>query len=568
MRDADDLISTLHRLDGNSYGAYKRLADTRFDYGDFTLEFTRIQSDPYAPPSGVRVIVPREVLALPKGLVNDADEAVAAADHIARRFTRATSSLSAIRIAPLGQEILPRSCARLNEGGLELRFQVQLPARGRRILGHQAARLFDEDVPDAVFAACDFAEADAQARDALRAHVHTYVDYLALRAEIARRSWVAFVADDAILARASGISDLPMTNAVAFTSPDSVRVEVDLPHAGTVSGMAIPTGVTVIVGGGYHGKSTLLAALERAVYAHVPGDGRERCATAPDAMKIRAEDGRAISGVDVSLFITDLPGGADTTRMSTLNASGSTSQAAAIAEALEVGVSALLIDEDTSATNLMIRDARMRRLVTAEPLTPLSDSVRTLARAGVSTVLVMGGSGDYLGLADLVLGLDTYRVADLTERAHDIAGSAPPGAEAPAAGVAAAEAPAAALVAPRYGRACPAARHGKRPTTKARATQALVLDRTEIDISALAQVVDPGQAEALAWAVRRLTEDTLAHTATVREAVDTVAELLATDLDAISATRYPAFLAQPRRVDVAAAVSRYRGLAADTAPQH
>ncbi|MBD3689371.1 ABC-ATPase domain-containing protein [Nanchangia anserum] len=550
MRDADQLISTLHRLDANSYGAYKRLRDDVYDYGDFTLEFTRIQSDPYAPPSGVRVRVPLDVLALPDGLVSTEDERVAAADHIARRFARVIAHTRDIALAPLGQEILERSSCRLDERGLELRFQVHLPARGRRILGHQAARLFDLDVPDAVFAACDFAEAGEDARRALTEHVHCYVDYLTIRATLAERNWVAFVADDAVLARASGISDAPMEGAVAFASPESTRVHLDLPHAGTVTGMGIPAGVTVIVGGGYHGKSTLLAALERAVYAHIPGDGRERCATDPDAMKIRAEDGRAIRGTDISLFIDDLPGGADTSAFSTDNASGSTSQAASIAEAIEAGGRTLLIDEDTSATNLMIRDARMRELVQAEPITPLVDRIRLLSGRGISSVLVMGGSGDYLAHADLVLGLDTYRVSDLTARAHDIAGATPiPGEDRPGA-----------LVRDRAGRACPAPRHGKRRTTKAMATRAVVLDRTSIDISAIAQIVDPGQAEAIAWALRRLTEDELAQHATVREAVDAVAARTSANLDSVSEHTAPAFLVAPRRVDIAAALSRYRGL--------
>lgn len=551
MRDADVLIRDLHRLDGQSYGAYKRLTESTWDYGDFTLTFTRIQSDPYAPPSGVVVRVPLEVLALPDGLVTGPAEAVAAADHIARRFAGAIrADRSPLRIAPLGQEILPRTCAMLSEAGLELRFQVHLPARGRRILGHQAAQIFDVDLPDAVFDACDFAEAGEDATAALVAHVHTYVDYLAIRAALKANDWVAFVADDAILARESGISDRPLAGAVPFASPDTVRVSLDLPHAGRVTGMAIPAGITVIVGGGYHGKSTLLACLARAVYAHVPGDGRERCATRPDASTIRAEDGRAIRGVDISLFIRDLPGRSDTTAFSTENASGSTSQAAAIAEAVEASSRALLIDEDTSATNLMIRDSRMRELVAAEPITPLTDRIRLLAAAGVSVVLVMGGSGDYLGLADLVIGLDTYRVSDLTERAHALAGGPPEAGQAPAGEV----------VRARAGVVHVPRQRGKRPTTKAAGTRQITLERTTIDLWALSQIVDPGQTEAIAWAIRFLTEAGLQRHASLREAVEDVAARLEGDLEALSPHAAPGNLVLPRAVDIFAALSRYRDL--------
>ena len=559
MRDADDLISLLHQLDGQSYGAYKRLLDDTYDYGDFTLDFTRVQSDPYAPPSSVRVRVPFDVLGLPEGLVTTDAERLAAADYFARRFARVirTGGQSPLRIPWIGQEILHRTSAQLTEKGLELRFSVQMPARGRRIMGHAAARIMDYDLPDAVFAACDLAEAGEDAIAACVAQVHAYVDYLAIRAALAENHWVGFVADDAILARASGISDAPMRDAVPFASPESLRVTLDLPHAGQVSGMAIPEGVTVIVGGGYHGKSTLLAALERSVYAHIPGDGRERCATDPDAVKVRAEDGRAISGVDISLFINDLPGGADTTRFSTENASGSTSQAAAIAEALEAGSRTLLIDEDTSATNLMIRDDKMRALVAAEPITPLVDRVRELAAAGVSTVLVMGGSGDYLSHADLVLALDTYRVSNVTRRAHEIAGAAPEPAEPTP------ENPAPTphtLVRARHAAPSPTGTQGKRPRTKASGTDRITLDRTDIDISALAQVTDPGQAETIAWALRQLADGGLEEDHTLAQCVARTMDTCAASLDDIAFARYPSSLVTPRMVDVFAALSRYRKL--------
>ena len=53
------------------------------------------------------------------------------------------------------------------------------------------------------------------------------------------------------------------------------------------------------------------------------------------AWKLRAEDGRKIKDVDISLFINHLPNGRNTRRFSTLDASGSTSQAANIIEAIE-----------------------------------------------------------------------------------------------------------------------------------------------------------------------------------------------------------------------------------------
>ena len=196
--------------------------------------------------------------------------------------------------------------------------------------------------------------------------------------------------------------------------------------------MPIPRGVTLIVGGGYHGKSTLLRAIERGVYNHCYGDGRESVVTDHSAVKVRAEDGRSVAGVDISTFIGALPQGQDTHSFSTLNASGSTSQAAGIVEALEAGATTLLIDEDTAATNFMIRDRRMQALVPkeGEPITPLVDRVRSLWETrGVSCVIVLGGSGDYLDVADTVVAMRDFRPSDVTADARRVASELPTGRE-------------------------------------------------------------------------------------------------------------------------------------------
>lgn len=139
-----------------------------------------------------------------------------------------------------------------------------------------------------------------------------------------------------------------------------MEISIDLPFGNSIRGMGIPEGVTLIIGGGYHGKSTLLQALEQGVYNHVKGDGREYVITRADALKLRAEDGRAVSHLDLSLFIHDLPNGKDTHCFSTEDASGSTSQAAGVLEGMEAETSCFLIDEDTSATNFLVRDAFMQ----------------------------------------------------------------------------------------------------------------------------------------------------------------------------------------------------------------
>ena len=325
-----DLLDQLRHADGRPYGFYKNTLGT-WDYGDFTLAIDHVQADPYAPPSSLRAWARPEAMGLPEATLASSDARLAAADFIARAFDEAIRARGArdVSIARTGALILQRSYATVMPDRVEVRFQVKLPARGRTILGKSAARLFDVDVPNIVMDCFYFVSEDSattRKRSRLLAHVAAYEDYRALQGILEERGWVSFVADEAMLARRSGVSEAPLAGdgVVAFAAPESLRATVTLPHAGEVSGMAIPQGLTLIVGGGYHGKSTLLEAIAQGVYAHVPGDGRELVATDPTATKVRAADGRAVTGVDISPFITHLPGGADTTSFSTENASGST----------------------------------------------------------------------------------------------------------------------------------------------------------------------------------------------------------------------------------------------------
>ncbi len=554
-----DLLDQLRHADGRPYGFYKKVAGA-WDYGDFTLAIDHVQADPFAPPTALRAYATPQAMGLPEEALASSDARLAAADFLARAFDEAIRARGArdVSIARAGALILQRSYASVLPDRVEVRFQVKLPARGRTILGKSAARLFDVDVPNVVMDCFDFVSHDpdtTRKRSRLLAHIASYEDHRALQEQLETNGWVTFVADDSLLARRSGVSEAPLTGdgVVAFRSPDSLRVSVSLPHAGDVSGMAIPRGLTLIVGGGYHGKSTLLEAIARGVYAHVPGDGRELVATDPSATKVRAADGRAVTGVDISAFISHLPGGIDTTNFSTENASGSTSQAASIIESLQLGARSLLIDEDTSATNLLIRDTRMRDLVAAdkEPITPLVDRVSSLTGAGTSLIMVVGGSGAFLDAADRVLMMDNYRCLDVTERAKQVAADLPrPRTDAPASWDSAPRVP---LAKARV----------DRPRTKATGTHALTVDRQVVDISDVEAVLDPGQAEAIAWCVRWVLEEMAGK----QDLVDLMAKLgrrLASEgLDAVckfGARPYPAFLARPRLIDVGAAINRYRGL--------
>ncbi|MDO5033769.1 MAG: ABC-ATPase domain-containing protein [Actinomycetaceae bacterium] len=551
-----DLISRFHDIDGRSYGQYKSVIGD-YDYGDFTLHIDRVQSDPYAPPSQLRVTSSPKKMGIPEELIETRDQRIAVADFLAREFAKNSAKTPELHIAKCGQEILERSYASVDKTTVELRFQCQFPARGRTIMGHSMARLADVDIPYAVMDTLDFVSEDADEHmQNLKKHVETYVDYQALQALLVQNGWIAFVANGSVLARRSGISDFPMDSAVPFTSPESLAETVTLPHAGEVTGMALKPGITVIVGGGYHGKSTLLNALQRGVYAHVPSDGRELVALLPSAMKVRAEDGRAVTSVDVSAFINDLPGGADTVSFSTENASGSTSQAASIVEAVEIGSPVLLVDEDTSATNLMIRDERMRELVAddKEPITPFVDRISGLAKNGVSTILVMGGSGDYLDVADLVLMMDSYEARDVTERARGVVEAQPRK-----------RSDVAEFPEVKQRVMLPVKARGGKAKTKSKGVHTISLDRQDIDVSSVEQIVDGGQTEAIAWAIRALTDGERATgfdgVLTMRAALERLEDVVEQHgLDGLGGPAKSAFMVRPRMVDIAAALNRYRSL--------
>jgi predicted ABC-class ATPase len=565
MRKAEDLASILRRIDGKGYKAYK---DTQGDYdlGSCVLHIDQVQSDPFAPPSRLRLTVNQDRAAIPGEFYATRVRCTAAEDFLTRRFARAikemnrseqgTARSKALGIDRPGQEILPRTSMRLDEDRVQARFVCGLPARGRTIMGRQAEKILLQAIPFLADKALVAASLDL---DVLRRHVEICEDQEFLRQALAGRNLAAFVGDQSILPRESGVSDRPLGSekAIPFVSPIDMQVSFDLPNQGRITGMGIPTGVTLIVGGGYHGKSTLLKALERSVYNHIPGDGRELVVTEESAVKIRAEDGRSVAGVDISPFISHLPMGGVTSEFSSDNASGSTSQAANIMEALETGSSLLLLDEDTSATNFMIRDSRMQRLVArdCEPITPFIDRVQEMhARLGVSTLLVLGGSGDYLDVADQVIMLHNYQVENVTARAREIAGSLQTSrsreVNTDLAGV-------------KERNPQPGSFHlGPKDKVKAKGVDSVLYGRELIDLSQLEQLVDHSQTRAVA-AVLRILPRYLQPGISLRRAVEEILrEVYDKNLDVLSPSRdRPAGdLALPRKEEICAAINRLRTL--------
>ncbi len=432
MKTETDLKSHLLRIDGRGYKAYK---DIRGEYlfEKFTLIIDHVQGDPFASPSRLRVKVDQRIAKIPEKYFSSKSREIAIRDFLTRKFSLAikrhnrdkigSGKSSLIEIDTPKQEILERTSLFVNSREIEIRFYVGLPAFGRRIAGKVAIELFIHKIPRIVKDSVFFSSLN---ENELKKHVETAENADSIRKRLKDLKLVSFIADNSILPRASGVDPRPLHTGkvIPFKSPESLKVTMELPNGGSISGMGIPEGITLIVGGGFHGKSTLLNAIELGIYNHIPGDGREYVVTRRDAVKIRAEDGRRIEKVDISPFINNLPLGRDTKSLSTEDASGSTSQAANIVEAIEAGADTILIDEDTSATNFMIRDHRMQELIAKdkEPITPFIDKVELLYRDyGISTILVVGGSGDYFDVADTVIGMENYLPHNLTEKAKEIA---------------------------------------------------------------------------------------------------------------------------------------------------
>ena len=424
MQASAQLKELLHSINRKSYPAYKSLRGA-YQFDRYILSIDHVQGDPFASPSHISVKLSHRDTGFPAEYYKDSLTRITLGDFLNRQFeqqvnrytfrAKGSGKSGLISVSHCGQEVLARTACEITEKGITARFFIGFPANGRTINSPELEKILFDFLPVCIHKAFFYRNLDPEA---LRKAICLAEDQAFIRQELKKRSLAAFVSDGAILPRESGISSRPMKNSVPFVSPESLRVSMDLPHRGTITGMGIPCGITLIVGGGYHGKSTLLNALELGIYDHISGDGREYVITDPSAQKLRSEDGRFIKDVDISLFINDLPNKKDTLCFSTEDASGSTSQAAGIVESMEAGSKVFLLDEDTSATNFMVRDSFMQRVICREkePITPFLERARDLyEKAWISTILVAGSSGAFFHIADTVIQMDNYHPVDITE---------------------------------------------------------------------------------------------------------------------------------------------------------
>ena len=597
MKTKDDLRKLLLSIDHRGYPAYK---DTRgrWQYGNYILSIDHVQGDPYASPSNVSVIVPGRIALFPKDYLEPKYRRITLQDMLLRFFSRELSERSRDNSRPSGgrdssglssgressrpsgardgsgksglvavsrpaQEVLERTACRVDpeSGDVTLRFEIGFPANGRTINARALIRILDDFLPGAVASSLMYRGID---QNKLRAAIHLSDDQQFIREALHEKGLCAFVADGSVLPRQSGISPYPMKGAVPFRSPESLAVTLTLPHAGAMRGMGIRKGVTLIVGGGYHGKSTLLGALEKGVYNHIAGDGREYVITDESAVKVRAEDGRSISNVDISMFIKDLPNNKDTVHFSTQDASGSTSQAANVIEAVTSGAQLLLIDEDTSATNFMVRDELMARVVAKdkEPITPFISRIRDLyEKAGVSTSLVAGSSGAFFHVADTVIQMDRYVPLEITAAAKAAAS-----ADSTAAAVSTATVYRAADFslpeAVRIPNKNSALLREGRVKVKILSDDSFLLSRDEVDLRGLEQLVDREQIAALAHILKYAELHLIDGRLSFDRVLDRILELAESGgpEEWFDGSTVRCGLAYVRRAEIAGMINRYRKL--------
>lgn len=434
MQQSTDLQNLLHSVHRKSYPAYKSLKGS-YQFDNYILSIDHVQGDPFASPSHISVRISHKTAGFPREYYSDHVTRITLSDYLTRQFEKQVSHYTfrakgsgksgLISVSHCGQEILERTACEITEKGITARFFIGFPANGRTINATELEKILFDFLPVCVQKAFLYRNINHKE---LEQTIFLAEDQTYIRSQLAKRNLVAFVADGSILPRESGISSRPMKGSIPFTLPESLRVTMDLPHKGKISGMGIPEGITLIVGGGYHGKSTLLNALELGVYNHISGDGREYVITDDTALKLRSEDGRFIKDVDISLFINDLPNKKDTRCFSTEDASGSTSQAAGIVEGMEAGSRVFLLDEDTSATNFMVRDAFMQEVIAREkePITPFLERAEDLyKKAGISTILVAGSSGAFFHIADTIIQMDSYHPVDISEKVRGLCGKYP-----------------------------------------------------------------------------------------------------------------------------------------------
>ena len=565
MKDKEDFFNVIKGLEGKPFSEYIKLIGD-FDFSRYVLKISRVQDEQDEQPTLLIIRAPQSIANFPAHLFNTPIRRTALEDILTRKIAAQIDSIArydedgvsrrSLSIACPGQKILPRSSMVVTEEYVEARIYVDLPSRQGLTQSDIVRDIFFEDLPQIVNSTLIFCNTD---ENELENFVDLMEDADRVRQILPTRGWVSYLAEGAMLCRL-GHSDLPDFNRIIPLAIDSdLILEVEVPNTGSVRGIGIPAGITVILGDAYSGRIELMRALASGVYNHIPGDGREMVITVPDAVYVAAEAGRSIQKVDVSPFITELPSSADPKHYTCPQADRTAAQAASTVEAMEVGARVLMFDESESCAEFLGSDSRLAYVSggSKRNVTPLALRARQIADEMGISIVVAGSTSvtEFIPIADTVLRIHDFKIQDVTKQAKQIAITVDTAGTEPAEIGNLLEK--GRWVAPSSIDPSTGCRDAK---IAAPETHLLEFGRSLIDLSQNAQLADIHQTKTIGRILYYAKNRYLEESRPIREVLDLVDRDLSTEgLESLSRD-LQGDLARPRRYEIAAALNRLETL--------
>lgn len=434
MKDKKEFYNLLAELDGQPFSEYEQLVGD-FDFSRYVIKCTKINLDASGEENSVFSIrIPQTIAEIPEYLFDSPVRRTAMEDLLLRRLSANIEAIASfdqngvarrhIHSTSPNQKILPRNALQLTKEYIEVYIQITLPIQQMLVDGEPmisidgeiAQHIFFDDLPEIVSNSLLYCNIDVADADLF---VNNMEDADRLRQHLGASGQVSFIAEGSLITRISA-EDLPdYERLVPIEIDDSLIEEVEVPHGGTVRGLGIPNGLTLILGESNSGRVDLTDAITQGIYNHIPGDGREHVVTVADAVSIGSEVGRSIQQVDISAFARELPDGGNPTSYSTPSAGSFTSQAASTVEFLEAGARVLIFDEHTSSSTFLSADTRVSPLLGDSTRNTLAARARRMVDELGISMIVAGSSlvAEFIPIADKILKVDDFRVTDITEEA-------------------------------------------------------------------------------------------------------------------------------------------------------
>lgn len=432
MKDKKEFYNLLTELDGQPFSEYQQM-EGDFDFSRYVIKCAKIDMEGGDHPV-FSIRVPQTIAEIPEYLFDSPVRRTAMEDLLLRclaaniegiaNFDESGVARRHILSASPNQKIIPRNALQLTKEYIEVRLQIVLPTQnmildGEEMLaidGEMAHQLFFEDLPEVISNSLLYCNTDADMADRF---VNSMEDADRLRQHLGASGQVGFLGEGALVARVTGEDSPDYERLTPVEIDEGLVEEVEVPHAGTIRGINIPSGLTLILGESNSGRVDIMDAISQGIYNHIPGDGRETVVTVADAVNIRSEVGRCVQNVDISAFASELPDGGNPAAYSTVSAGSFTSQAASTVEALEAGARVLLFDEHSSSSTFLSSDTRVSPLLGASSRNTLAARARQIVDELGISIVVAGSSlvAEFIPIADKILKVENFCISDITEEA-------------------------------------------------------------------------------------------------------------------------------------------------------